>query len=234
MQKEIFIFLGPPGSGKGTLAQLCVEKLSWVQLSTGNLCRSHIAGQTEIGKEIDFAIKSGKLVSDELITRIVEKWFYSQVENHFPVIFDGYPRTLVQAQAFFDFLKNEFPAVQVHVVRFMVLDDVLIKRLANRYVCKNKSCQAVYSLASKDSDLAPKNDMICDRCGETLVRRSDDEERTIKERLVIYHKHESALVEFFKRAGKDIVEINAAKSLKQVFEDFAKKFSLDVNFHDND
>src|SRR5438105_2140053 len=97
---NIFIFLGPPGSGKGSVSRLCIKDLGWVQLSTGNLCRKHIAKQTEIGKEIDFAIKSGKLVSDDLITNMVLEWFQKDFDDSHTVILDGYPRTIMQAQAF--------------------------------------------------------------------------------------------------------------------------------------
>ena len=86
-QKSIFIFLGPPGSGKGSLSQFCVKRLGWQQLSTGNLCREHIARQTEIGKQIDFAIKSGKLISDSLIIEMAAHGSKRRLRSREYVIF---------------------------------------------------------------------------------------------------------------------------------------------------
>ena len=97
---RVILFIGPPGSGKGTLSQKCVQKLGWQQISTGDLCRRHIAKQTEIGKSIDFAIKSGKLVSDGLISQMVFDWFRQENIESDVVILDGYPRTVNQAKDF--------------------------------------------------------------------------------------------------------------------------------------
>ena len=92
--ERIVLFVGPPGSGKGTLSQKCVQELGWKQISTGDLCRAHIANETEIGKKIDFAIKSGKLVDDGLISQMVFEWFSEQKNGPHTVILDGYPRTV--------------------------------------------------------------------------------------------------------------------------------------------
>lgn len=107
-QEKIFIFIGPPGSGKGSLSSLCTQKFGWKQLSTGNLCIKHIANETSIGKKIDFAIKSGKLIEDDLITQMITEWFTNQSVNSLAVILDGYPRTVEQARFFDDFIKKKF------------------------------------------------------------------------------------------------------------------------------
>lgn len=223
--KTVYLFIGPPGSGKGSLSKLCVDNLDWAQLSTGNLCREHIARQTEVGKQIDFAIKSGKLVSDGLIVEMVEDWLERSFQEKESVIFDGFPRTVPQAGALEDLLKRSFSSSKLHVVRLLLDDDIIVDRLTNRYICKNGACQAVYSLA-QGSTLAPKKHMLCDVCEGALVRRSDDTEESIRERLKTYHQHERNLIDFYRNHGKKILELGVAKPLDMVFKDFKKLVGL--------
>jgi adenylate kinase len=219
--EEIFIFVGPPGSGKGSLASLCAERLGWNNLSTGNLCRKHIAEQTEIGKEIDFAIKSGKLVSDELISKMVEQWFVVEDAGQSVVILDGYPRTVKQAEIFDNLLKSSLENLKLHIVQLLVSDETVLQRLSSRLVCSNKECQAVYS-AQAGSLCAPKVDNVCDICASKVVRRVDDDESAIHKRLQIYHQHTNNLLDFYHKMGYDIVKINVEKPLEMVFDDFMK------------
>lgn len=218
--KNVFIFIGPPGSGKGTLSHLCVKALGWVQLSTGNLCRKHIAEHTEIGKQIDFALKSGKLVSDSLINDMVYDWFGTTVKESDNIILDGYPRTVAQAEALHDFLVKKMPEVKVQVVRFSVSDEVVMDRICTRLVCVNKDCQEVYS--SSEGSRQPKREMICDVCSSKLGRRNDDEMSSAKDRLQTYHKHEQELINFYRRAHLPIREFAVERPLEQVFNDFKK------------
>jgi len=218
---KVFIFIGPPGAGKGSLASLCVKYFDWLQISTGNLCRKHIAEQTKIGKEIDLIIKSGKLINDDLITFMVFEWFHENVDKASGIIFDGYPRTVAQAQAFDTMLKATFPAVQVKVVLFSLTDDVVVNRLCSRYVCQNKECQAVYSL-SPHSDLAPAETTVCDLCSGPLGRRDDDNEIAVRKRLDIYHRHEQQLIDFYQNNGNKIIQLDASKQLREVFENFTQ------------
>jgi len=222
-KNNVFVLLGAPGSGKGSLSAVCVERLGWKQLSTGNLCRKHIAEQTEIGKEIDFVLKSGKLVSDNIIIDMVNQWLAEQLSLGNSIILDGYPRNLIQAKALDDFLQEEkYKEIGCKVVRFNVSDDVVIERLSNRRVCQNKSCQAVYSVMS-DSPLRPKKDMVCDVCSGPLEIRNDDRPEVIKERLKGYHEHENLLLDFYKKTGHNTIEIDATKPLGEVFDIFKKK-----------
>ena len=220
------VFIGPPGSGKGSLSELCVKKLGWVQLSTGNLCRKHIAEQTDIGKQIDFAIKSGKLVSDSLITVMVADWFAENVGNAETVILDGFPRTVAQADALQNILNERFLGVNLHVIRLKISDTRVVERLCNRYTCSNKACQAVYSLIS-NSTMAPKSGMVCDACSCPLIRRADDEEEAIKNRLQVYHKHEQGLLAFYDGIRQPIKQFSVEKSIEDVFEDFTSIFNHD-------
>jgi len=225
-QQEVFVFIGPPGSGKGSLSGLCVQKLGWEQLSTGNLCRKHIAKGTKIGKEIDFAIKSGKLVSDGLITSMVEDWFSTEVQDKTVIILDGYPRTVTQAKDFNEYVKSASDNLKLHVIRFSLSDDEVIARLSSRYICKNKECQAVYSLKS-DSSLAPKQKLQCDKCDNVIVRRKDDNKNAVEERLKVYHRHEKELLNFYKEVDQKIDEIDVEKPLNQVFDEFKRVVGLE-------
>ncbi|MCX5925281.1 MAG: nucleoside monophosphate kinase [Candidatus Dependentiae bacterium] len=222
---EIYIFVGPPGSGKGSLASICFERIGWEMLSTGNLCRKHIAEQTEIGQEIDFAIKSGKLVSDELISQMVAQWFVGKSGQEKAVILDGYPRTLRQAETFDNLLKNSSQKLKLYIVQLMVSDETVVERLSFRFMCSNKECQAVYSIHA-GSLCAPKIEGRCDRCNCLLVRRVDDEAAAIRKRLQVYYQHAKDLLSFYDKMGYSIVKIDVEKPLELVFEDFAKHIGV--------
>lgn len=219
LSKDVLIFIGPPGAGKGSLSSLCVKHFGWIQISTGNLCRKHIAEQTKIGKEIDLIIKSGKLINDDLISCMVFEWFAENVDKASGIIFDGYPRTVAQAEAFDCMLQTMFPAVQVKVVLFRLSDDIVVNRLCSRYICQNKECQAVYSL-SPHLGLASMETVLCDLCSGPLGRREDDSEEAVRRRLDIYHRHEEQLINFYRNNGSKIIELDASKQLPEVFDDF--------------
>jgi adenylate kinase len=227
MKKQAYIFIGPPGSGKGSLSKLCVQQYGWAQLSTGNLCRQHIAHQTKIGKEIAFAIKSGSLISDNLITSMVQEWLIEKIDTVQGFIFDGYPRVVAQAQAFDDILKSQFPNLSLAIVHFVISDDALIARLSGRIICKNSDCQAVYSTI-KGSSQQPKQAMVCDMCGTSLGQRDDDQLTSVKERLSIYHKHEQDLLGFYKKIGQPIISLDTDRSLNEVFEEFKQVLGLET------
>jgi adenylate kinase len=219
--RDIFIFIGPPGAGKGSLSSLCVNHFGWLQISTGNLCRKHIAEQTKIGKEIDLIIKSGKLINDDLITTMVFEWFSENADKATGIIFDGYPRTVAQAQSFDALLKAQFPMVRERVVLFEITDDIVVERLCSRYVCQNKECQAVYSRSSC-SDLVSTEAMVCGLCSAPLGRREDDSEIAVRKRLDIYHRHEQQLLDFYHDNKSEVIKLDASKKLQQVFEDFVQ------------
>lgn len=214
--RKIFIFIGPPGSGKGSLADMCVKQLGWKQLSTGNLCRKHIAERTDIGKQIDLIIKSGKLISDELVTSMADEWLAEQGTDK-PVILDGYPRTVEQARLLDKLLKLKFAGSETIVVVFDIDDEVVIKRMSARLVCTNKNCQSVFSMLA-DSPLSPRVSMVCDRCQSRLERRADDDPEVIRRRLVTYHQH--VLLPHYELSGARVVHINAEQPLDAAFADF--------------
>ncbi len=225
VNKDVYIFIGPPGSGKGSLSSLCVRELGWEQLSTGNLCRKYSVEQAKIDKQIDLALKSGKLVSDSLISDMVDAWLAERLDIPRSVILDGYPRTIVQAQAFNMLLRKKFISCKLSVVSLFIADDKVINRLCSRYICQNKECQEVYSVMP-GVPLAPKQAMVCDACSGQLGRRKDDELQAVRERLNIYHKHEQELLDFYTAIDQLVIKLDVDQPLHDVFESF-KKLVLD-------
>jgi len=220
-QRSFFILMGPPGSGKGTLSRLLVNKHGWIQMSTGNLCRKHIDEGSEIGRRIDFALKSGKLIDDRLITKLVMEWVNQQPKSAW-IILDGYPRTVTQAQAFDDVVSHELQSsAALNIVRLKISDGVVIERLGRRLVCGNKDCQAVYSAVGASS-LAPKNDAMCDACGAHVERRIDDDLETITQRLKTYYEHEKTLLDFYKTRGHQVKMLDVNKDVSGILLDFEK------------
>jgi len=214
--------MGPPGSGKGSLSKLCIKTFGWHQFSTGNACRQHIAGQTSIGQQIDFAIKSGKLISDSLVTAMVDAWLSEVIHDRATgIILDGFPRTVVQAQSFEGLLAEKFKTVDLSIVKLRVPDEYIVARLAERYMCQDEKCQAVYSMVD-GSALQPKKPFSCDECGAALIRRNDDTKESVLERLKAYYFHEKALLNFYEAKSQSIQELDGRHSLAVVFEGFKR------------
>lgn len=217
-QKDIYIFIGPPGSGKGTLSQRCIKKFGWKQLSTGALCRKHIDEQTEIGKKIDFTIKSGKLISDELVVTMVKEWLLGNADYFDALILDGFPRTIAQAEALHNFVYSKLHSFKLKIIKFFISDEIIVKRLVSRLICSNNDCQTVYSESCES--LEPSESMKCDSCNDVLIRRSDDTATAVRDRLKIYHMHEKHLLEFYQKSGFLINHVNVEKPLDDIFIDF--------------
>ena len=231
-QGRLIALIGPPGSGKGTLSQYCVQELGWKHLSTGNLLRKHVLEQTEIGKRMEFILKSGKLVSDGIINSMVEQWLLNafQGTTNAVVILDGYPRIVEQAGALDLFLREKLPDVKLDIVYFNISDQIAIDRMSARYVCQNKECQTTYSLlkgSSLSTNMRPSEDMTCKFCGHKVDRRIDDVLDIVRDRLQTYCKHEQDLVVFYKQQGRDLIECNAEQPPNDLFKDF--KMLMNIN-----
>ena len=224
--EQLYIFVGPPGAGKGSLSHLLERGLGFKQLSTGNLCRWHITQGTRIGQEIDLAIKSGKLVPDELVTEMVGGWLGEQEARGLArLILDGYPRTVAQAHALARLLGKQYGGLHPRIVRLVASEETIVSRLANRYVCRNKRCQMVYS-AVPGSGLMPKVSMVCDKCGEEIVRRPDDAEEAVRERLKVYRTHEAPLLEAAQEVGWPVSELNVERSPQEIFGELKEMVGL--------
>jgi len=218
---NIFILLGAPGSGKGSLATKCVQEFGWVQLSTGNLCRDHIERGTLIGKHIQSIIESGQLVAYDIIADMIIDWLVSRNDLPKNIIFDGYPRTKKQAEILCDLLKNKLCATDLLVIKLNIDSSLLTERIINRITCSNKECGRVYS-TSVDRTTQPKVSNICDSCGSSLIKRIDDTMQSLEKRLCIYDQHEKEIIDFYVDQGVCIHFLNGAQDIKKVFDDFKK------------
>jgi adenylate kinase len=189
------ILLGPPGAGKGTQAQRIVEKHGIPQLSTGDMLRAAVAAETEVGKRAKAVMDAGNLVSDDIVNAIVsERIDQPDCANGF--ILDGFPRTLVQADATEEMLKSKGLDLSV-VIELRVDDKELVRRVSGRYSCAQ--CGTVYH----DSDKKPSNEGVCDKCGSThFKRRPDDNAETMTKRLEVYYKETSPLIGYYHAKGK--------------------------------
>ena len=219
MNNKIFIFLGPPGSGKGTLSALCMQHFGWELLSTGNLCRDHIARGTELGKEIQRFSNQGLLVPDEIIAELVADWLLSKEQLPSGVIFDGYPRTLEQAKSLYALLQTKLKVFGVCLVKIDIDAGLLVDRILNRVICSNKDCGRTYSLKTISASLQ-EDELKCVHCNSKLERRADDTVESLEKRLQIYYQHEQNIVNFYVDKGFDICMISSAQPKQQVFEDF--------------
>ncbi len=217
MGKTIYSFLGAPGSGKGTLAELCVSKLNFKVLSTGNLCRAAMSRDDEKSKLISSIIKEGKLVPDDLITDMVENWLEKETTGDRPVILDGYPRTEKQAELLLNLLNSKFKDHAFRVISLNVPEQEIVDRITSRLICENKACQSTTSLRL----LKDNNKLICEKCGANLIRRPDDSEQVVRERLKVYARYIEDVLNFYSKNGIKVEEINASKlTIDEVFNKF--------------
>jgi adenylate kinase len=188
------ILLGAPGAGKGTQVTNVAEKLKLVQISTGDLFRQAVAKGTELGKLAQGFMKEGKLVPDEITIKLVMDQM-SVVDTESGVVFDGFPRSLAQAEALDKAMKENAKKIN-HVVYIKVSEEELLKRLSGRWVCR--SCQTPYHEVSSP----PKVKGKCDKCGGELYQRPDDTVETVKKRLKVYFAETAPLIEYYRKAGK--------------------------------
>ncbi|MBM3244427.1 MAG: adenylate kinase [Candidatus Omnitrophica bacterium] len=188
------ILLGPPGAGKGTQAKVLAKQLGLAHISTGDLLRQNVSDGTELGKEAQGYMNKGALVPDELVTKMLKTRFdRPDVRNGF--ILDGYPRTLKQAESLDEILKEKGFSID-KAIYLDTSDSVVIQRLSGRLVCRK--CGANFHI----TNMPPKVSMACDNCGGELYQRSDDKEETIKNRLEVYKKESSPVINYYAEKQK--------------------------------
>ncbi len=209
------ILLGAPGAGKGTQAELLVQKLSIPAISTGNMLREAMANNTELGKKVKKFMDEGSLVPDELIIGLVaDRVAQPDCRNGF--ILDGVPRTLAQAQA----LEAEGIKID-HVVSIEVDDSEIEQRMTGRRVCGH--CGASYHIFVNP----PKTEGKCDHCGSELVIRKDDKAETVRHRLEVYHASTEVLKDFYSKLGR-LRLVNGSQSIEGANEDILKVIGAQV------
>ena len=210
------VFLGPPGSGKGTQAAKLSEKLGLTHLSTGDLLREAVKNQTELGKQAENFMQKGELVPDALIIGLIQNKINSgELSKGF--ILDGFPRTIPQAES----LKSMLVKSNVNLdkaICFDVDDDAIISRMAGRRFCP--TCQATYNIHVVGA--MPQVDGKCDKDGTDLVIRDDDNEEVVKNRLEVYHAQTEPIIDFYKQESI-LSKVNADIAPDEVFKSILEK-----------
>ncbi len=187
------VFLGAPGVGKGTQADLVAAKVGRPKISTGDILREAVRNQTPLGLEAKACMDQGKLVPDEVVIGIVrEKLAEPSCARGF--LLDGFPRTVPQAEQLGQILSGQGSKLDV-VINVEVPRDEVVRRLTGRRSCSK--CQAVYHLEFAP----PKREGRCDRCSSELVQRSDDTKETVEARLTVYGKQTAPLISFYRDRG---------------------------------
>jgi adenylate kinase len=207
------ILLGPPGAGKGTQAKRLEEARGMIQLSTGDMLKEAIAKGTELGKRVEGIMARGELVTDEIVIDLIEAKLGAGAAGGF--IFDGFPRTLKQADALGSLLARKGETLDA-VIEMQVDDAALVARVTGRYTCGN--CGAVYHDVTHPTKVAG----TCDVCGSTnLKRRADDNEATLKTRLMEYYKKTSPLIGYYYAKGQ-LSTVDGLAEVETVAEAIAK------------
>ncbi len=201
------ILLGAPGAGKGTQVSNIAANLNLVQMSTGDLFRQAAAEGTELGKQAQAYMKEGKLVPDEITIKMVMDKL-AVVDKKNGIVFDGFPRTLKQAEALDKALKETNKKID-RVVYIKVGEEELLTRLSGRWICRQ--CQTPYHSVSSPPKVAGK----CDKCGGELYQRTDDQPATVKNRLKVYFAETAPLIDYYLKAGK-LLEIDGEGDIEEI------------------
>jgi len=207
------IFIGPPGSGKGTQAKRLAANHGIPHISTGDMLREAVAEGTELGQQAAPIMASGALVSDDLMIGIIRDRL-AKPDAAKGFILDGFPRTLVQAEKL-DTLVGGNGANALRVLQLLVPDDAIVKRITLRRSCSN--CGAIYHL----ENLPPAVDSVCDRCGAEVIARPDDNETAVRKRLEAYHRQTLPVATYYK-AKSLLREVDGVGPVDEVFERIEK------------
>lgn len=204
----MIVLLGPPGAGKGTQGERIESELGYVRLSTGDMLREAVRNGTELGKVAKGYMDAGGLVPNDVIIGLMKEKIASlgKVPG---IIFDGFPRTIEQAEALDKELDIDL------ALDFEVADEILVDRLTQRRSCPE--CQAVYHLVNNP----PKAEGVCDKCGSELYQRDDDKPETVKKRLATYHENTEPLIDYYRKADK-LSAIEGVGDIDAIFSEVKK------------
>lgn len=209
------IFIGPPGSGKGTQAKRLAGRFGIPHISTGDMLREAIAEGTELGQQAAPIMASGALVSDDLMVGIIRDRL-AKADAGEGFILDGFPRTLVQAEKLDSIVGNGSDPLRV--LQLLVPDDAIVRRITLRRSCGQ--CGAIYHLENQP----PANDSVCDRCGAEVIARPDDNETAVRKRLEAFHAQTLPVATYYK--SKSILrEVDGIGPIDEVFERIEKSLA---------
>jgi len=202
------IMLGAPGAGKGTQAKRIAEKYGIPHISTGDIFRANIKNNTELGKKAKEYIDQGLLVPDELtLDLVMDRLGQADAKNGY--VLDGFPRTIPQAEALTNALKEKDDEID-YAINVEVPDEVIINRMSGRRACL--ACGGTYHIQFNPT----QKEGICDACGGELVLRDDDKPETVKKRLEVYHNQTKPLIDYYTKAEK-VVEVDGTLDMAEVF-----------------
>lgn len=213
------ILLGPPGAGKGTQAELLIEKYRIPHISTGDIFRAAVKEGTPLGVKAKEYLESGQLVPDEIVVGIVaERLQQADCQNGF--LLDGFPRTVPQADALEEFLNGLNKKVTA-VINIEVDFGVLMARLTGRRVCRN--CGAIYHIQNKREKSPGK----CDQCGGEIYQRDDDLPETVQKRLQVYQQQTEPLIKYYQTKGL-LISFDGQEPVKVLFEKICQALEVRV------
>jgi len=199
------LLLGPPGGGKGTQSKFLMEKFNIPQISTGDMLRTHVKNGTNLGKKAKEFMDKGELVTDSLILDMMEIRFKEKdCEKGF--ILDGFPRTIIQAQGLEKLFQKTNQKLD-HVIVINVEDDDIVERMGGRRVHPDSG--RTYHIKYNP----PKNENLDDKTNEPLIIRDDDKEKTVRNRLSVYHNQTKPLIEFYKHS---VINIDGSQEIQTV------------------
>ena len=206
------VLVGPPGSGKGTQAELLTERLGLRVVGTGNILREAIRTGAPAGTLARPYLKLGQLVPDELVNQLVADLFEAgRIADN--VCFDGYPRTVAQARWFDEYLAERGLKLDA-AIEFTIDDEEVVRRISGRRVCPSPTCGSTYNIFARP----PKVVGVCDQCGTSLTHREDDLETTIRARLKVFHETADALVGYYAETGR-LQAVRTAGTPETIFID---------------
>lgn len=209
------VLVGPPGSGKGTQAELLVQRLGLRYIGTGDILREAIRAGTAMGQRVKPLMDRGLLVPDSEVNAVVAELFSGENRPE-KFVTDGYPRTYSQAVAFDALLAQQGVALTA-VVNLSIPDDEVVRRISGRRCCSSRECAVCYNVYYRQSKAAGK----CDKCGSALILRDDDQEETVRRRLGEFHKNTNALIDYYRKRNL-LREVSATDPVETIYDNIVK------------